>query len=605
MMIRRHLPTCLGLAAFALLLGVSVLRAQNVDWGDLSDEGQKPAPKAQPAPAPAVVPAPAAAVPAAKPLTLEDSLRRKPIAKAAPAAAPAAPARKVAKAPPVPAPKRVAAQQPAPQVSEPVTARVAETAPDPVVATAPAPALVVAEREASAADEAEPPAAVAAVAAERAAPVEAPKAKTQPPEQVAKLDFPKAAPAAPADAGDGKSWTLDSNNWQQGEGLLPPTVLKRVKEGQYFYKVSPVDPEKFKQNYSKPFWAASEANDGKYDVDPATCGLKDLKTGKAPEFYFGYPFPRIDAKNDPMAACKMAWNFTAANQMQNGAGATFSLNGIDGSGEFKRIKLWLHAQSFHGRSAGPIANPENLRDESMTQVLEPQDIDGVGGLTKRVNDWTSQDETWFYVPSTRRVRRVNAATRSDPVAGLDIFGDDLNCYAGKVEYYKWKLDGETDILAPVLRPYALPQKQISETRSEVEIPYFRASYETPGSKGAPWLVVENLTLVPRPVWIIEGQADDPYYNFGKVIMYMDKDMYRIYWKLVHNKAGEYFYNAMCAYHWSKSADGSFSAVTPNMVVGVNDKTNRAALGGRYKTQFLESKYEDSYFTLHHLTHMSD
>ena len=401
-----------------------------------------------------------------------------------------------------------------------------------------------------------------------------------------------------------KPWTLDSNNWQLGKDLLPEVVLNRVKNGEYAYKVVPVDPEKFKQNYSKKFWEASEANAGKFDVDPATCGLKDVKTGKMPDFYFGYPFPKIDAK-DPNAACKMAWNFTAANQMGNGQGATFTLNGIDGTGEFKRIKLWLHVNSFLGRSAGPIPNPENLRDTSMSNVLEPQDIDGVAGLGKRLNDWTSQDQSWFYVPSTRRVRRVNAATRSDPVAGLDIFGDDVNCYAGKVEYYKWKLIGEGNILAPVLSPDPLPQKKVTETRSEVEIPYFKGAYETPGAKGAPWLIVENLQMIPRPVWIIEGQSEDPYYNFGKVIMYMDKDMYRIWWKLVHNRAGEYFYNAMCAYHWSKNADASFTTVTPNMVVGVNDKTNRACLAGRYSAQFIETKFEDDYFTLHHLTHMGD
>lgn len=406
------------------------------------------------------------------------------------------------------------------------------------------------------------------------------------------------------DGNEGKPWILDSNNWQQGEGLLPDVVLKRVKEGQYWYKVVPVDPEKFKQNYSKNFWAASEANAGKYDVDAATCGLKDVKTGKMPDFYFGYPFPKID-KTDPMAACKMAWNFEAANSMGNGQGATFTLNGVDGSGEFKRIKLWLHTNAFLGRSAGPIPNPEDLRGTSMSNVLEPQDVDGVGGLTKRVNDWTSQDQSWFYVPSTRRVRRVNAATRSDPVAGLDIFGDDVNCYSGKIEYYKWKLVGETNILAPVLSPYPLLQKKVGPTRWEVDIPYFKAAYETPGAKGVPWLVVENLSMVPRPAWILEGESEDPYYNFGKVIMYMDKDMYRIYWKLVHNRAGEYFYNAMCAYHWSKNDDGTFSAVTPNMVVGVNDKTNRAALGGRYSSQFIETHFEDDYFTLHHLTHMSD
>lgn len=402
----------------------------------------------------------------------------------------------------------------------------------------------------------------------------------------------------------GEPWILDSNNWQQAEGKLPEVVLERVKKGDYWYKVQPIDPELFKQNFSKKFWDASEANDGKYDLDTATCGLKDKTTGKMPDFYFGYPFPKVDPK-DPNAGCKMAWNFEAANSMGEGQGATFTLNGIDGSGEFKRIKLWLHVNSFLGRHSGPLDNPEGLRGQSMSNVLEPQDVDGVGGLTKRINDWTSQDQSWFYVPATRRVRRVNAATRSDPVAGLDIFADDVNCYAGKIEYYKWKLIGEQDILAPVLSPDPFAQKPISDTRYDVAIPYFKGAYETPGAKGVPWLVVENLVLVPRPVWVLEGQSEDPYYNFGRVIMYMDKEMYRIYWKLVHNRAGEYFYNAMCAYHWSRSEDGSFTAVTPNMVVGVNDKTNRACLAGRYSSQFIERNFPRDYFTLRHLTHLSD
>ena len=191
-------------------------------------------------------------------------------------------------------------------------------------------------------------------------------------------DQPKAAPApANAATAPAKTWTLDANNWQLGKDLLPDVVLNRVKSGEYYYKVVEVDPDKFKQNYSKAFWSASEANAGKYDVDTATCGLKDVKTGKMPDFYFGYPFPKIDPK-DPMAACKMAWNFTAANQMGNGQGATFTLNGIDSTGEFKRIKTWLHVNAFIGRSAGPIPNPENLRAVSMSGVLEPQDVDGAG-----------------------------------------------------------------------------------------------------------------------------------------------------------------------------------------------------------------------------------
>jgi len=401
-----------------------------------------------------------------------------------------------------------------------------------------------------------------------------------------------------------KRWHLDQNNWQDAQNLLPEVVLKRVEKGEYAFDVQEADPVKFRHNYSDGFWRASEANDGKYDVDVDTCGLKEVATGKIPSFYYGYPFPKIDPK-EPMAACKMAWNFEAANAMIEGAGATFTLNGLDASGEYKRIKLWLHFNYFLGRQGGPIDNPENLRYVDLANVTEPLDVDGVAGLTKRLNDWTSQDEEWTYVPSTRRVRRINAATRSDPVGGLDIFADDLNCYGGKIEYYKWKLVGEGQVLAPLLSPDPFKQTWVSKTRAEIPIPYFKAAYESAGSKGVPWLVVENLVMVPRPVWIIEGESQDPYYNFGRVIMYMDKDLYRIWWKLVHNRAGEYFYNTACAYHFSTNDDGTFSAVTPNMVVAVNDKVNRACLAGRYKSQFIERAYEDNYFTLRRLTRLGD
>ena len=168
---------------------------------------------------------------------------------------------------------------------------------------------------------------------------------------------------------------------------------------------------------------------------------------------------------------------------------------------------------------------------------------------------------------------------------MDIFADDINCYAGKVEEYRWTLVSEGTMLAPVVgSPSAFVAQRVSPTRWLVPAPPLRANYELGNYEGAPWLIVENLAFVPRPVWIVEGESKDPYYNFGKVIMYFDKDMYRIYWKLVHNRAGEYFYNAMCGYTFAVSPDRTFSAVSPAIVVGVNDKANRAARPqGRWKS----------------------
>ena len=405
-------------------------------------------------------------------------------------------------------------------------------------------------------------------------------------------------------AADDQPWTLDANNWQEGKDLLPDPVVKHLQKGEYWFKVVPVDPAKFHHNFSKAFWDATESNDGKFDLDEKTCGLKDKKTDKIPDFVFGQPFPKID-KNDPKAGCKIAWNFQLTGAMGGGGGATFTLNGVDSGGQFRRIKAFIHTRGYQGRHFGPLKdNPENLAGEGIGGALEPVDVEGVSTLTKRYWNWDGQDALWAYVPSTRRARRVNAASRSDPVAGLDIFADDLNCYAGKVEYYQWKLVGEQTILAPLLQPYPFAMKSVSPTRQIIETPYMTAGYEKAGSKGAPWWIQENLVFVPRQVWVVEGQSTDPYYNFGKVIMYFDKEMYRIYWKLVHNRAGEYFYTAMCGYHFVKN-DETFSAVFPNLVVGVNDKTNRSALGGRYQSSFLEQNWDPSYFSLRTLTHMTD
>src|SRR6185295_16318174 len=131
-----------------------------------------------------------------------------------------------------------------------------------------------------------------------------------------------------------ESWVLDANNWQEGKDLLPEPVLKRLQKGEYWFKVVPTDREKFHKNYSQAFWDATAANEGKYDLEPKQCGLRDKASGKIPEFVFGLPFPKID-KADAQAGCKVAWNFNLAGAMGGGGGATFTLNGVDTGGQFR------------------------------------------------------------------------------------------------------------------------------------------------------------------------------------------------------------------------------------------------------------------------------
>jgi hypothetical protein len=402
-------------------------------------------------------------------------------------------------------------------------------------------------------------------------------------------------------------WTLDQQNWEQGKTLLPEPVLRRVEKGEYWFRIVPADPERFRASYSSSFWAASAKNEGQYDLDPETCGLRDKATGEIPSFFFGYPFPEIDPA-DPQAGCKIAWNFTAAGYMGGGAGASFYLEGLEPKkGSYRTIKTRVRGMPFVGYHGEPRPNPDRLAIKATSQALEPVDVEGVSTLMVRHWDWKKPDDLWAYVPATRRARRIHSSARSEPVAGMDIFADDINCYAGKVEDYRWKLVGEGTTLAPVAGgPYALEAQADGPTRWLIPTPPLPANYErSTKGKGAPWLIVDNLALVPRPAWIVEGESKDPYYNFGKVIMYFDKDMYRIYWKLVHNKAGEYFYNAMCGYTFAVSPDRTFSTVAPTVVVGVNDKANRAAIGGRSVDQYAEREFDSDLFTLRALRHRTE
>jgi len=397
------------------------------------------------------------------------------------------------------------------------------------------------------------------------------------------------------------SFVLDAANWKIGAALLPEPVLRRVRSGDYWYRVDQIDGDEFRENYPKSFWSDARANEGRFAVDDSTCGLIDLETEAVPVHLSGFPFPTIDAE-DPTAGCRIAWNMRAADALGRGQESTLSIDGFDREGATKRLQLWSRDLHF---LPDRVDEPENLRYVATRNVIEPTDVDGVAGLVQRINDATSPDKIWTYVPSTRRVRRTNPAARSEPIADLAIFIEDLGGFASKIESFEWQLIGEGETLAPIVANKPLSMAQVSDTRFEIAPPAIRAAYETPDSHGAPWLVVQGATMVPRPVWIVEGRPRDPEHKFGKVVFYIDREMYRIYWKFVHDRSGRYFYNAMFSYYWSQNTDGSQAAVIPAFIVGVDEATNRAAIAGRPAGSFVDSAFQRELFTLRTLTALSD
>ncbi len=99
-------------------------------------------------------------------------------------------------------------------------------------------------------------------------------------------------------------------------------------------------------------------------------------------------------------------------------------------------------------------------------------------------------------------------------------------------------------------------------------------FEDPGWQGAKWAPVEGLCS-PRPVWIVEGEPKDPYYNFGKIVFYMDKEAKNLWFKMLYDRAGEYWKTllAVNAFHVSPSGETSIGYL--DYYIMVDDKTKHS------------------------------
>src|SRR5262249_57367929 len=78
-------------------------------------------------------------------------------------------------------------------------------------------------------------------------------------------------------------------------------------------------------------------------------------------------------------------------------------------------------------------NPNGYRaQQGLYPILEPFDLKGVGALGNRYTSSEKQDDSWLYLPSLRRVRRLSTAQRSDALFGQDTDVDSYYGYPGQV-----------------------------------------------------------------------------------------------------------------------------------------------------------------------------
>jgi hypothetical protein len=224
----------------------------------------------------------------------------------------------------------------------------------------------------------------------------------------------------------------------------------------FFYEGMQLEIGPFYRDYSPPeaYKAATEKHRGQAKIGP---------DGSLESYVTGRPFPMdaIDCTGDPQAALKIMWNF---DYTWNGAGGTtdFYYSYWDRGEELplyyegtsKSVVLSHRIEPKYEKTQGDVFRNEKRKNAFGVDVSAPFDARGIMLMSYRYKTTDNprteakNDDTWVYVPTLRRVRRISTAQRTDSISGTDFTFDDLRSFAGIVPQYNWECLGEMDMIAP-------------------------------------------------------------------------------------------------------------------------------------------------------------
>lgn len=296
--------------------------------------------------------------------------------------------------------------------------------------------------------------------------------------------------------------------------------------------------------------------DGKANVkfDPAT----RQATGWTSGMFFD---PQDIDINDPHAGDKIIWNLRGPTY-----GATMDLENIsfvfiDGEDGVERIQRWSSRRYYmEGRlDGGPVQEGDgNIMQKTILVATSPQDIKGLGTFSVRYNDPSAQksDDTWAYLKSVRRVRRLTGSAWMDPIGGTVQLYDDWDIWdAVPTKYKSNKLIEKRWIFAVAHSPDV--SVDISKKGSLEEFPSV-ALNEAPY-----YYPAKHIEWEPREVFVVEGTPPEGH-PYSKKIVYMEKDFPRPYLGEAYDQNGK-FWKFFIFQNRPDIGDDGYKAVMP--VVG--------------------------------------
>src|SRR5262245_45404034 len=322
---------------------------------------------------------------------------------------------------------------------------------------------------------------------------------------IATLPVPVRADVAPGEK-------ITEQNIDKVKDLISPGMEWCIKHGW------PITISETKRiEWPKAYKEATEKYSGQVKLSPD--GLQVLN------YVAGLPFPNVDGK-DAQAAYKIMWNWgythltTDDVDLRNfdaDTGAIADQGPLTVERHFLldhfRRLFWNGRLYVEPKPEKP--NPNGYRgQQGLYPILEPFDLKGVGALGNRYNESGKQDDSWLYLPSLRRVRRLSTAQRSDALFGQDTDVDSYYGYAGHPAWMEWKFLGERDVLAA----------------------FHAQHFPVKWNEKVDWAFDD--VWEKRRMYAVEGVSKLAQYAYSKRVIFIDKEAWIVPFTDIYDKSGE-------------------------------------------------------------------
>ncbi len=273
----------------------------------------------------------------------------------------------------------------------------------------------------------------------------------------------------------------------------------------------------------KDYMAATRANAGKATFNPNTRQVEG--------WVAGIPFPDVQ-ENDPHAAEKLIWNHHYAQPNKNVMDyPKFAYLFIDPKAGLERKQEWRFLRyQMKGRLGvdNPVEGDGSIFTKTLLYATYPSDIRGLGLFTIRY-DSPKLEDSWAYVKSVRRTRRLSGGTWMDPIGGTDQLADDIEIFNAHPSWYpEYKLLGKRKLLV-VANSTQTPWD--SKAKGNAEFPIVDLDNAPHWNPNDGW--------EPREVWVVEA-VTPPEHPYGKKVMYMDTQFPRFYQAEAYDRKGQFW-----------------------------------------------------------------